>query len=140
MKKIISLSAIGIAPCLAHARGGSLLSINMEIFHICASLFAVGLFMLFILAIMKYIIDYRLKNKVVEKGVPENVVASILHSGTKGNMNSNIKWFAILTGLGAGLTIVYYTLPLDIHSLAIMAFCMGASFLGYYLFLKNTEK
>jgi len=140
MKKIVSITGISITPCLAHAQGGLLLNINMEVFNICATIAVVGLFMLFILAIMKYVINYKLKNRIVEKGVPESVAASILQTNAKENLNSNIKWFAILTGVGTGLTIVYYTLPLNIHSLAIMAFSIGASFLGYFLFLKFSGK
>lgn len=142
MKKVVSIIGTSILPCLAHAQGGLLLNMemNMEVFRVCASIVAVGLFMLFILAIMRYVINYRLKNRIVEKGVSESVAASILQTNTKENLNSNIKWFAILTGIGAGLTIVYYTLPLHIHSLAIMAFSMGISFLAYYLFLKYSGK
>ena len=140
MKKLVSIVTIGAIPNLANAQGGKFLYINMEIVNMCAVIFVVGLFMLFILAIMKAIIDYRLKNKIVDKGVPEHVATSILQTDPKGNRNANIKYFAILTGIGVGLTIVYYTLPLDIHSAAIMAFCIGASFLGYFLFLKYSEK
>lgn len=140
MKKLVSVVTISTMPYLANAQSGKFLYINMEIVRMFAAIFVVGLFMLFILAIMKYIIDYRLKNKIVEKGVPEHIATSILQTDPKGNRNANIKWFAMLTGVGVGLTIVYYTLPLDIHSLAIMAFCIGASFLGYFLFLKYAEK
>lgn len=140
MKKLVSLVTIGAIPNLANAQSGKFLYINMEIFRACTILFLIGMFMLFILTIMRYIMDHRLKNKIVEKGVPDHIATSILQTDPKGNRNANIKWFAILTGLGVGLTIVYYTLPLDIHSLAIMAFCIGASFLGYFLFLKYTEK
>jgi len=45
-----------------------------------------------------------------------------------------------LTGIGLGLTIINYTLPLGIHSFAIIAFSIAASFLGYFLFLKQDEK
>lgn len=140
MKKLVSIVTIGAIPNLANAQGGKFLYINMEVFRACTVVFVVGMFMLFILAIMKYIINYRLKNKIVEKGVPDHIATSILQTDPKGNRNANIKWFVLLTGIGVGLTIVYYTLPLDIHSLAIMAFCIGASFLGYFLFLKYTEK
>jgi hypothetical protein len=100
----------------------------------------VGLFMWFVLTIIKQIMNYRLKNKVIEKAIPEQIVTSLFETDGKEHKNANIKWFAILTGIGVGLTIVYYTLPLGIHSLAIIAFCMAASFLSYFIFLKRTEK
>ena len=96
--------------------------------------------MIFILTIMKRILDHRLKNKILERGITDSVALSILQTNPNENRNINIKWFAILTGLGAGLTIVDFTRPLGIHSLAIMTFCIAVSFLGYFYYLRKTEK
>jgi hypothetical protein len=96
--------------------------------------------MLFILTVAKRIMDYRLKNKIIEKGIPENIISSILQTNPKEDRNLNIKWFAILSGLGIGLIIVNYTQPLGIHSLAIMAISISTSFLGYFFYLKHSEK
>jgi hypothetical protein len=76
----------------------------------------------------------------VEKGISENIASSILQTNPKEDRNINIKWFAILAGLGTALTIINFTLPLGIHSLAIMAFCIASSFLGYFFFIKYSEK
>ena len=140
MKKVINVSFIVAAPVFANAQSSNQLVIDKEVFNVCASIFTVGLFMIFILAIIKRIMDYRIKHRIVEKGVPQNVASSILQTSPNENRNINIKWFAILSGIGLGLIIIYYTLPLNIHSLAIMAFCVAASFLGYYFFLKQSEK
>lgn len=140
MKKIISMAIIAATPIIANAQNSNNQGIDKDIFNACASIFTAGLFMIFILAIIKRIMDYRIKNKIVEKGIPENIASSILQTSPKENRNTNIKWFALLAGTGTGLTIIYYTLPLGIHSLAIMAFCISASFLGYYFFLKQSEK
>jgi hypothetical protein len=140
MKKMISLGIMMATPILAMAQPVNAPEIDKDIFNICASIFVVGLFMIFILTILKRIMDYRIKNKIVEKGVPENIVSSILETHPAENRNINIKWFAILAGIGAGLTLIYYTLPLGIHSLAIMFFCVAASFLGYFFFLKYSER
>jgi H+/Cl- antiporter ClcA len=139
MKKIIYIIIIAATPVIANAQS-NMQGINEDVFNACASIFTAGLFMIFILAIIRRIMDYRIKNKIIEKGIPENIVSSILQTSPKENRNTNIKWFALLAGIGAGLTIIYYTLPLGIHSLAIMAFCTAASFLGYYFFLKQSEK
>lgn len=128
------------APFVANAQNIHTPVIDKEIFNVGATIFVLGLFMIFILVILKRIMEYRLKNKIVEKGVPENIISSILQPNSKEDRNINIKWFAILAGVGAGLTIIYYTLPLGIHSLAIMAFCIAASFLGYFFFLKQSER
>lgn len=140
MKKIISIAGTIAAPMIVNAQSTNTLSGDIQVFNVCATIFVVGLFMIFILGILKRIMDFRLKNKIVEKGIPENLVSSILQTHPQENRNINVKWFAILTGLGAGLTIIYYTLPLGIHSLAIMAFCIAASFLGYFFYLKQSEK
>lgn len=137
MKKIIIFSTLIFAVQGARAQGSYY---DPELMRICASIIAVILFMIFILAILKRYLDHRLKNKIVDKGLAENIAASILQTNPQENRNSNIKWFSLLAGIGAGLTIVNYTQPLGIHSLAIMAFCISASFLGYYFFIKQAEK
>ncbi|HKC37674.1 MAG TPA: hypothetical protein VKB95_16470, partial [Chitinophagaceae bacterium] len=76
-----------------------------------------------------------------DKGISENIAHSILETKTtEDNKYANVKWFAILAGIGMGLTGVNYTQPLGFHSLAIMAFSISLSFLGYYLFIRNAEK
>lgn len=140
MKKIINIVAIVVAPFAANAQNSNPSSFTQGIFNIIATIFVVGIFMLFILTIINRLLDSRLKNKIIDKGIPENIVSSILQTNPKEDRNSNIKWFAILTGLGIGFTTIYYTLPLGFHSLAFMSFSIAASFLGYYLFAKYSEK
>lgn len=97
--------------------------------------------MYFIINIIKRIFEHRLKNKIVDKGISENIAQSILETKATGESKyANIKYFAILAGIGIGLTGVNYTQPLGFHSLAIMAFSISLSFLGYYLFIRDTEK
>ena len=90
---------------------------------------------------MKRILEHRLKNKIVDKGISENMAQSILATRpTEDNKNANIKWFAILAGIGLGLMGVTLTRPFGFHSLAIMAFSISFSFLGYYFFIRNAQK
>ena len=140
MKKILSLVAVVATPFVVCAQDGNSIQFDGKIFEICATIFVVGLFMIFILTIMKRILDHRLKNKILERGITDSVALSILQTNPNENRNINIKWFAILAGLGAGLTIVNFTRPLGIHSLAIMAFCIAVSFLGYFYYLNQSEK
>lgn len=142
MKKVITIVLAILSTFALNAQGNVIqdTDINPEVFRVCATIFVVGLFMLFILTIMKKIFEYRLKNKIVEKGITENIASSILQTKNGEETHINIKWFALLAGIGIGLTIVYYTLPLGIHSLAIMAFSISASFLGYYIFLRKLGK
>ena len=144
MKKIIKAAVLLLTPFVINAQGGETsfqgTYVDREVFRISATIFTVILFMVFLLAILKWILEHRLKNKIVDKGVSENLVAAVLQTTTNQDGTATIKWFAILAGTGAGLTIVNYTLPLGIHSLAIMFFSTAASFLGYYFFVKKTEK
>jgi drug/metabolite transporter (DMT)-like permease len=140
MKRIASIAIVIAAPFIAYAQGTGERVAEREVFEICSTIFTVGLFMLFILAIIKRYMDYRLKAKIVDKGIPESIASSILQTNPKEDRNMNIKWFALLAGIGAGLVIVNYTQPLGIHSLAIMALSVSASFLGYYLFTRYNEK
>lgn len=137
MKKLFVILLALVSPAMAHAQEGLY---EPEVFRTVSVIFLVGLFMWFCLAVMKRIMDNKLRNKIIDKGVPDSVVSSILKTNPKQDLNANIKWFAILMGLGVALTAIHYTLPLGIHSLAIMAFCIAASFLGYFFFLKQSDK
>ena len=140
MKKSISIAIIAALPFVANAQGSNVLETNMEIFRIITSILTVALFMVFILTVMKRVLEYRLKNRIVDKGIPGDIASSFLQTSAKEDKNINIKWFAILAGIGVALTGSNYTQPLGIHSFAIMAFSIAASFLGYFFFLKQSEK
>ena len=142
MKKILSLIIMSALSSLAVAQDTHTLrdmGINDEVFKISATIIVVILVMIFILSVLKRMLDYRIKNRIVEKGVSEDLASSILQSDS-GNGDVNIKWFSILTGIGIGLMIVKYTLPLGIHSIAIMSFTTAVSFLGYHQYLKRSKK
>lgn len=139
MKKIITIATVCSVSFTANAHDSGF-EYNEELFQIAAAIFVVGMFMYFIMNIIKRIFEHRLKNKIVDKGISENIAQSILETKTGESKYANIKYFAILAGIGIGLTGVNYTQPLGFHSLAIMAFSISLSFLGYYLFIRNTEK
>ena len=144
MKKIITVLAICLSGIVVNAQDNRpvyYFKYDSEMTQIFTAIFVVGMFMYFIINVMKKIFEHRLKNKIVDKGISENIAHSILETRT--NVDSkyaNIKWFAILAGIGLGLTGVNITQPLGFHSLAIMAFSISLSFLGYYFFTRNTEK
>jgi len=139
MKKILTTIAVLLGATVVHAQGGRIY-IDHEMMRIIGSIIVLALFMLFILSILKKVFEHRLKNKIVEKGISENISSSILETKNAEDKNINVKWFAILAGLGAGLAIVNYTQPLGLHSLATMCLSTSLSFLGYYIFLRQVEK
>ena len=141
MKKIITIIAAGLVSFTVNAQGDLDMEFRPEVFRGVAAIFVVGMFMYFIINIMKRIFEHRLKNKIVDKGISENIAQSILATQKpEDNRYANVKWFAILAGIGLGLTGVNYTQPLGFHSLAIMAFSISLSFLGYYLFTRSSGK
>jgi hypothetical protein len=141
MKKLLTITTAILMSFLANAQyNDPYIKYNMEIFEYCSAIFVTGMFMFFIITVMKRIFEHRLKNKIVDKGISENVAQSILETRSADeNKNTNIKWFSILAGIGIGLTGVNYTQPLGFHSLAIMAFSISLSFLGYYFFTRKSE-
>lgn len=139
MKRILNIAFGIIVPFAALAQNNNGFQMDEHIFNAIASILVVALFMVFIVTILKRILDNRLKNKIIDKDISENLAGSLLQTNPKENRNINIKWFVLLAGIGIGLTIINYTLPLGFHSLAIMAFCLSLSFLAYYFFVKKSE-
>ena len=139
MKKIIAFAAFIFTSTIMKAQSSEGQYLDREIFNACAVIFTVALFMIFILTILKRLLEYRLKNKIVDKGIPDSAVSSLLNLNNSENKNINIKWFSLLAGVGIGLIIVNYTQPLGIHSLAIMSLSISASYLGYYFFTRRVD-
>ena len=140
MKKIIAIVIVCSVSFTANAHESDVVY-NEEILQVAAAIFVVGMFMYFIIDILRRIFEHRLKNKIVDKGISENIAQSILATQKpEDNRYANVKWFAILAGIGLGLMIVNYTQPLGFHSLAIMAFSISLSFLGYYFFTRSAGK
>ena len=96
--------------------------------------------MSFVLILLKSILENRLKNKMLDKGISENVIESILKKDPNSNKNNSVKWFLILLGLGSGLAIVNNSLPLAIHSFAIIFISVSVSFLLYSIYLRYFTK
>jgi hypothetical protein len=144
MKKLITFALILSAPLALSAQevaqlpGG--LYIDRGLFTGIASILVLYLISAFIISIIKLFQEYRLKSKLIEKGVSEAVVEQFLQPTKKDSRTQAIKWFLILAAVGLGLTIVQFTLPLGFHSVAIMSFCIAFSFLGYYYYIKMSEK
>ena len=109
--------------------------------NICAVLLVVYLLSNFILRILRQSLDFKLKNKIIDKGTGEPVVAQLLQPESgKEKRNYLLQWFFILVAIGIGFTIMNLTRPFGLHSLAIMAFSIAAGFGGYYFFTRGTGK
>lgn len=95
-------------------------------------------FLIFMLiTAVKYFLEFRIKNKLIEKGMAEQLSAYLLSNNEQEKKNDVAKWAILLCGIGVGLIITYLTAPIDIHSFAIMAFSLGLSYWAYFFYLKK---
>jgi hypothetical protein len=129
------LSVVFILDAQAQGR-----QIDHEAMRIIAIVSVMVLIALFILTFLRYILDSRIKNRIIDKGISENLASSLLANTKKDDRLQTLKWVCILAATGVGLLAVYYTLPLDFHSFAIMCFSISLGYLGYYFVQKQFPK
>lgn len=97
-------------------------------------------FLVFMLiSLVKYFLEFRLKNKLIEKGMSEQLSAYLLNNDDQEKQNDVIKLAILFCGIGTGLMTTYLTAPINIHSLAIMAFSLGLSYLAYFFYLRKQK-
>lgn len=103
---------------------------------------AIALFLLgyFVLAAIKLVLNYLLKNKIVDTAIISESVVERLLPGPQDEQNKVVKWVALLLSTGAGLTACNWYLPFGLHSIIIMVFSTALGFLAYYLFLRRQAK
>lgn len=141
MKKSLTITALSVVAFSVnvHARdndGG----LSGEAMRVLAVIAVMVLIVLFILTFLRYILDSRIKNRIIDKGITESLAASLLSTNKKDDKLQTLKWFCLLAATGVGLMMVYYTLPLDVHSFAIMCFSISLGYLGYYFIMKQSQK
>lgn len=109
--------------------------------NICAILLVIYLLSEFILRIIRQSLEFKLKNRIIDKEINERVVAQLVQPESKKEKRSYLlQWFCILAAVGLGFSIMSLSKPFGLHSLAIMAFCIAAGFGGYYFFTRETGK
>lgn len=142
MKKI-SITLLFTAAFLAANADPELISdneIKSTALHLSGTILTIVICCVVVMTFIKWLLDHRLKNKLIDKGAPDHIVSQLLQPAINDNKDTTVKWFALLMGLGVGLSFVDYYQPLGIHSLAIMCFSVAASFLGYYFYISRKEK
>ena len=144
MKKITTITIVMMMTVSLNAQSVYKLldgkEISRELIDIPASLLAVIFVFLFLLNAIKWILNYRLKSKMIDNEVSNDIVKQLLQPEKNETKKQTIKWFIILMGIAIGLTIISFFQPLGIHSLAIMIFSIAISFLAYYFYLRHSEK
>ena len=65
MKKLMTVS-IAILICFAAHANGNVFEVDEAVVQVSAAIFVVGMFMYFIMSVLKRILDHRLKNKIID--------------------------------------------------------------------------
>lgn len=146
MKKILTSIIIPLATAQTFAQSNSITNNKPILVEPLASdamseiilpiLFIISLVFMLI-TLIKYFLEFRIKNKLIDRGMSEQLSAYLLNNNDQERQNVVIKWAILFCGIGTGLLITYLTAPIDIHSLAIMAFSLGLSYLAYFFYLRR---
>ena len=105
-----------------------------EVYRVSATIVTITLFMLFIVYIVRIILANKLRQKILEKGVSQENITSLMDLSSNKGSKSDLRWVYLLAALGLGLAIVSNYQPIGIHSIAIMCFCLAAGFLANHFF------
>lgn len=112
-----------------------------DIVNICSILLVIYLLCNFILRLIKNSLDFKLKNKIIDKQTPEPIIGQLVQSETNQEKRKYLlQWFFVLAAIGVGFVIISLTVPFGLHSLAIMALSIAAGLGGYYYFTRNAKQ
>lgn len=100
----------------------------------------IGFLIFTLTSLVKYFLDFRLKNKMIDKGMSEQLSAYLFNINAQNKYNEVIKIAILFCGIGTGLIFTHLTGPLNLHSLAIMAISIGLSYFAYFFYLRKTGK
>ncbi|HEX2846551.1 MAG TPA: DUF6249 domain-containing protein [Chitinophagaceae bacterium] len=141
MKKLTVLAAVLLSSVMVQAQGfdDRTMGIFEEITRSTIILFGMFLVGSFILIIFRQMLDHRLKNRMLEKGASDELVAQFLRPDAKDVKRQTMKWFIIFLCIGAGFLFIDATQPIGLHSIAILCFCIALGYLAYYLFVRKIE-
>lgn len=109
--------------------------IDKEIFNICAAIFVTGLFMYFIVTLIRLFLNHRIRTRLMENAVPESLLTHLWKQESGDSKSSAAKWAIVFAALGLASALINFTLPLGLHSLGILFFCLAGSFAVYYFLL-----
>jgi hypothetical protein len=93
-----------------------------------------------VISVVKYFLEFRLKNKMIDRGMTEQILAYSFNKNDDNKFDAVIKLAILFCGLGMGLAIIYLAGPINILSLAIMAFSIGLSYFAYFFYLRKKKK
>ncbi len=143
MKKILSTATILFFAFAAQAQD----NINpfrdrqfiFNVLNICGILAVIYLISSFILQVFRQHYNFRIKNRILDKGTEENIVRELLQPDKKESRNPILQWFFVLASIGVGLLLVSLIQPIGLHSVAILAISLAAGFGAYYYFSRDVR-
>jgi hypothetical protein len=110
---------------------------NFDVLNICSILAVIYLISSFILQVVKQHYNFRIKNRILDKGTEENIVRELLQPDKKETRNSTLQWFFMLAAIGIGLLLVALFRPFGLHSAAILAISLAAGFGAQFWFTRK---
>ena len=90
-----------------------------------------------LITLVKYFLEFRLKSKLIDKGMAEQLSNYLVEKNEQEKQNEAIKLAILFCGIGLGLLFTYFSAPLNIHSIAIMSLSLGLIYWAYFLYLKK---
>lgn len=93
-----------------------------------------------LITIVKYLLEFRLKNKLIDKGMADQLSNYLVEKNEQEKQNEIIKLAILFCGIGLGLLFTYFSAPIDIHSIAIMSLSLGFSYWAYFFYIKKQNK
>ncbi len=90
-------------------------------------------FFLAIVTMFKGFFDYRLKSRMVEKGISDESLKNYFMPAKPDlGLYDSLKWGLVAAGLGLGLTIANY-LPVGLMSIGVVVLFTAIGFIGYFM-------
>ncbi|HEY8971922.1 MAG TPA: hypothetical protein VIM64_22625 [Puia sp.] len=136
-KKLITVTPALLIFAAARAEDRSASFIDrdflVDAFHIASTIFLLYLCFNFVLELLQRNLDHRIKSKAIAAGASESMVGRLLARKKKNVRRGALAWICVLLAIGLGLSIINLTLPFGLHSMAILAFSIGAGLLAFYL-------
>lgn len=139
MKKILSIISLAFLTAPASAQAMADTYIDRDQIALGVTVLLVALILAFLLELTRRYFQYRVKEKILESGVSEELAALLLQPDRRQNLQTCVKWLAIFLGMALGFTIVALTNLAPWAALAVLSLCLSGSFASYYLFLKKSD-
>jgi|GEM_PF-3023315 len=137
MKKIFSVIPLASLLTSASAQAMTNTYIDRDQVALGVTVLLVVLILAFLLELARRYFQYRLREKVLESGVSEELATLLLQPDRRQNLQTCVKWLAIFVGIAVGSTIIALTDLVPWAALAVLSLSLSGSFAGYYFFLKK---